>query len=107
MKKYITATGKEVLTVLRSAAGLIPVPMLQDAIEIALKIIELCEVRQRLQAVVWWLMRQSLLGVFSRRTEGQGSARQGRPSHDPHSHSCHRRKRGGRQSQGGELCENY
>ncbi|PPQ95395.1 hypothetical protein CVT26_008240 [Gymnopilus dilepis] len=43
MKKYITATGKEVLTVLRSAAGLIPVPMLQDAIEIALKIIELCE----------------------------------------------------------------
>ena len=43
--EYITATGKEVLTVLQSAANLIPVPFLQDAIKAALKIIQVCEVR--------------------------------------------------------------
>jgi hypothetical protein len=43
--EYITATGKEVLTLLQSAAGVIPVPLLQDAIGVALKIIQLCEVR--------------------------------------------------------------
>ena len=42
---YITATGKEVLTVLQSAAKVVPVPLLQDAIGVALKIIEICEVR--------------------------------------------------------------
>ena len=42
---YITATGKEVLIVLESAAKVIPVPFLQDAIGVALKIIEVCEVR--------------------------------------------------------------
>jgi hypothetical protein len=41
---YITATGKEVLIVLQSAAKFIPVPLLQDAIGVALKIIEVCEV---------------------------------------------------------------
>ena len=39
---YITATGKEVLIVLQSAAKVIPVP---DAIGVALKIIQVCEVR--------------------------------------------------------------
>jgi hypothetical protein len=42
---YITATGKEVLIVLESAAKVIPVPFLQDAIGVALKIIQVCEVR--------------------------------------------------------------
>ena len=42
---YITATGKEVLIVLESAARVIPVPLLQDAIGVALKIIQVCEVR--------------------------------------------------------------
>ena len=42
---YITATGKEVLIVLQSAAKVIPVPFLQDAIGVALKIIQVCEVR--------------------------------------------------------------
>ena len=41
---YITATGKEVLIVLQSAAKVIPVPLLQEAIGVALKIIEVCEV---------------------------------------------------------------
>ena len=41
---YITATGKEVLIVLQSAAKVIPVPLLQEAIGVALKIIETCEV---------------------------------------------------------------
>jgi hypothetical protein len=42
---YITAAGKEVLIVLQSAAKVISVPLLQDAIGVALKIIEVCEVR--------------------------------------------------------------
>jgi hypothetical protein len=42
---YISATGKEVLVVLESAAKVIPVPFLQDAIGVALKIIQVCEVR--------------------------------------------------------------
>jgi hypothetical protein len=43
--EYVAATGKEVLTLLQSAAGVMPVPLLQDAIGVALKIIRLCEVR--------------------------------------------------------------
>jgi hypothetical protein len=42
---YITATGKQALLLLQSAGALIPVPMIQDAIGVALKIIEICEVR--------------------------------------------------------------
>ena len=37
--KYITATGKQ-----KSAASLIPVPLIKEAIGVALKVIELCEV---------------------------------------------------------------
>jgi len=38
------ATLKEVLTLSQSAARIVPVPFLQEAIEVALKIIEVCEV---------------------------------------------------------------
>ena len=38
-------TVKEVLTMARSAASVIPVPFLQEVIEVALKIIQLCKVR--------------------------------------------------------------
>ncbi|KDR85866.1 hypothetical protein GALMADRAFT_234981 [Galerina marginata CBS 339.88] len=41
--QYMTASAKEVLSVLQSAAGIIPVPLLQESIEVALKIIEVCE----------------------------------------------------------------
>ncbi|KIM42785.1 hypothetical protein M413DRAFT_444444 [Hebeloma cylindrosporum] len=40
---YTMATMKEVLTVSQTAAGLMPVPFLQDAIGVALKIIQICE----------------------------------------------------------------
>ena len=43
---YITATGKQALLLLQSAGALIPVPMIQDAIGVALKIIDICEVRK-------------------------------------------------------------
>ena len=43
--KYIIASGKQVLTLLQSAATVIPVPMLREAIGVAVKIIEVCEVR--------------------------------------------------------------
>ena len=42
---YAIATVKEVLTLAQSAASVVPVPFLQEAIGIALKIIQLCEVR--------------------------------------------------------------
>ena len=42
--KYITATGKQALMLLQSAATLIPVPLIKEAIEVAIKIIELCQV---------------------------------------------------------------
>ncbi|KDR74973.1 hypothetical protein GALMADRAFT_248793 [Galerina marginata CBS 339.88] len=41
--QYVTASVKEVLSLLQSAAGVIPVPLLQESIEVALKIIEVCE----------------------------------------------------------------
>ena len=44
-KDYAMATVKEVLTLAQSAASVIPVPFLKEAIGVALKIIQLCEVR--------------------------------------------------------------
>jgi hypothetical protein len=44
-KDYTMATVKEILTLSQSAAGVTPVPFLQEAIEVALKIIQVCEVR--------------------------------------------------------------
>jgi len=44
-KDYTMATVKEVLTLSQSAAGVTPVPFLQEVIGVALKIIEVCEVR--------------------------------------------------------------
>ena len=44
-KAYALAAVKEVLTLSQSAAGVTPVPFLQEAIGVALKIIQLCEVR--------------------------------------------------------------
>jgi len=42
---YTMATVKEVLTLSQSVAKVMPVPLLQDAVGLALKIIQLCEVR--------------------------------------------------------------
>jgi hypothetical protein len=42
---YAMATVKEVLTLSQSATSVIPVPFLKEAISVALKIIQLCEVR--------------------------------------------------------------
>ena len=42
---YAITTVKEVLTLAQSAASVVPVPFLAEAIGIALKIIQLCEVR--------------------------------------------------------------
>ena len=42
---YAMATVKEILALLQSAAGVMLVPFLQEAIGVALKIIQVCEVR--------------------------------------------------------------
>ena len=39
------ATVKEVLTLAQSAASMIPIPLLKESIGVALKIIQVCEVR--------------------------------------------------------------
>jgi hypothetical protein len=44
--QYIMATGKQALELLHSAASVIPVPLLQDVIRVAIKVIETCEVRE-------------------------------------------------------------
>ena len=44
-KDYAIAVVKEVLTLSQTAAGVTPVPFLREAIGVALKIIQLCEVR--------------------------------------------------------------
>ena len=44
-RDYAMATVKEVLTLAQSTASVIPVPFLKEAISVALKIIQLCEVR--------------------------------------------------------------
>jgi hypothetical protein len=49
--QYIMVTGKQALALLQTAATVTPVPLLQDAIEIARKIIEICEVRGILYTV--------------------------------------------------------
>ena len=41
--KYILATGKQTLKVLQSAAAFIPVPLIREAVGVALKIMEVCE----------------------------------------------------------------
>ena len=41
--QYIMATGKQTLKVLQSAAAFIPVPLIREAVGVALKIIEVCE----------------------------------------------------------------
>ena len=43
-KDYAMATVKEVLALSQSAAAFTPIPFLQEAIGVALKIIEICEV---------------------------------------------------------------
>ena len=43
--QYIMATGKQALKVLQSAAAFIPVPLIREAVGVALKIMEVCEER--------------------------------------------------------------
>ena len=42
--KYITATGNQALTMLQSAASLVQVPLVKEAIEVALNIVDQCKV---------------------------------------------------------------
>ena len=71
---YAIATVKEVLTLAQSAASVIPVPFLKEAIGIALKIIQLCEVRwipSRKVANDW---SNSILGSIGCWTKSQRAA---------------------------------
>jgi len=43
-REYVATSGNEVVKVLQSAAELIPVPLLRDALGVAIKVIEACEV---------------------------------------------------------------
>jgi len=47
-QEYVSTGGKEVIKVLQSAAELVPVPLLKDALGVAIKIIEVCEVSARI-----------------------------------------------------------
>ena len=87
--EYTATTGEEVLTLLQSAAGVMPVPLLQDAIRVALKVIQLCEVGW----IPPWKVARQLMKMFSSGrigcwTKGQRAARKGRPSHDRYLTPC-------------------
>ena len=74
--KYIAATGKQALTLLQSAASLIPVPLIKEAIGVALKIIELCEVCTISPNKGCKMVYNILLSEYiCRRSKGQGPAR--------------------------------
>ena len=79
MTEYITASGKQVLTLLQSAATVIPVPMLKEAIGVAIKIIEVCEVRKILARESCDIVHDLLSGRIFRRTKDQRAARQDMP----------------------------
>jgi len=82
-KQYIMATGKQALALLQTAARVIPVPLLRDAIGVAMKIIEVCEVRgflHRKDTRTVYIMCPS--GGISCPTRGQRVTREGRPSYD-------------------------
>ena len=81
--EYTAATGKEVLILLQSAAGVMPVPLLQDAIGVASKVVQLCEVGWIPPwKVARQLMKMLSLGCIGYWTKGQRAARKGRLSHD-------------------------
>jgi len=82
--QYIKATGKEALALLQAAAGVIPVPLLRDAIGVAMKIIEVCEVRGilHMKSTTRFTYDIYLSGGISCPTRGQRVTREGRPSHD-------------------------
>ncbi|KIM39270.1 hypothetical protein M413DRAFT_29445 [Hebeloma cylindrosporum] len=80
-KQYIVASGKQSLTLLQSAASVIPVPLLQEAIGVALKIIEVCEeasaIEQKvkeLQDRVGYLMVVIVDHVTAKNEEGSKEA---------------------------------
>jgi len=62
-KDYAVATVKEVLTLSQSAAGVMPVPFLQEAIGVALKIIQVWEVRR----IPPWNVARQLMKFFIRK----------------------------------------
>ncbi|PPQ66971.1 hypothetical protein CVT26_010002 [Gymnopilus dilepis] len=74
-KRYIAASGKEILAILRSAAD---PPLLKEIIDVALKIIELCEdtsffkeIVKRLEDRVGHLMMIIISRVTDKDEEGE------------------------------------
>jgi len=69
---YAMATVKEVLTLSQSAAAVMLVPFLQEAIGVALKIIQVCEVRRipplnvARQLIYFFIRRHRLLNKRSK-----------------------------------------
>ena len=95
MTKYISASGKQVLTLLQSAAAIIPIPMLQEAINVAVKIIEVCEVREILPEESCDIVHDLLLlGYIFRRTKSQRTARQSMPFDGRYRGQRHSQERG-------------
>jgi hypothetical protein len=76
--KYVTATEKQVLMSLLSAATaatLIPVPLIQEANGVALKIIEVSEVRKILPREGCEIVQVHTGSTICRRAKGQRAVR--------------------------------
>ena len=79
--QYITATGNQALRLLQTAAPFIPVPLIKEAIDVALKIIEVCEVCKILHRKGCKMLNNTLFPEYIRRQwKGQRAEKQGIPS---------------------------
>jgi hypothetical protein len=88
--KYVTATGKQALLLLQSAATLIPVPLIQEVIGVALKIIEICEVGKIPSRKGCDIVHNILLSEYIyRREKGQRAARYDMSSNGGYRRQCY------------------
>ena len=79
--QYIKATGKQALTLLQTAAPFIPVPLIKEAVDVALKIIELCEVCKISLRYSYKMVNDILFPEYIRRQwKSQRAEKQGIPS---------------------------
>ena len=74
---------------LQSAATVIPVPFIQEAIAVALKIIEICEVSKILPRRFEIVHSILLSEYIYRREKGQRSSRYGMPSNGGYHRQCY------------------
>ena len=65
--QYIKASGKQALSLLQTATPFIPVPLVKEVVDVALKIIEVCEVCKISFSYGYKMVNNILLPEYIRR----------------------------------------